>query len=487
MRKLLFTLALLLFYAPLLVAQPGIPLTAGIGVPGSAPTLCAALVVMPSDADFTMTAAQYACNSLRVTSSTSLTATRNVIAPLNIGQQFTVTNATTGGQSILVKGASGSGVTVSSGQTLIVASPDGASYVLTGSAGTGTVTSVALTMPSALFTTPVPGSPVTSAGTLSPALASQAANCFFASPNGSSGTPTCRAMVAADVPSLATIINSVNCTTNTGTNCVLPNACAGVTCPNGSQISVVFTTSTNLLIAATVNPSDTTMTVTTTTGFPAVGCGQFVQGGVQEFFCWSSIDATHLLGLARGLFGTGAQTWTYPVPGAAINGIIYSQARSTATTQIFYILNNGSATFTGNVGAGSFSSSGATIAGAASINTLVSAWYGPIIIGAVTPTMAPGAAAGTSPSCTTVTGTNQFFTLTCTTGTATAAGTLATITFSSATPAAARGCDLFPLNAATASQVTSIYTTAPSTTSWTVGTNSALPISTTFSWSGKCF
>lgn len=63
----------------------------------------------------------------------------------------------------------------------------------------GTVTSVALSLP-AIFT--VTGSPVTSSGTLTATLASQATNLVFASPNGSSGTPTFRALVAADIPSL---------------------------------------------------------------------------------------------------------------------------------------------------------------------------------------------------------------------------------------------------------------------------------------------
>lgn len=65
--------------------------------------------------------------------------------------------------------------------------------------GSGTVTSVALSLPS-IFT--VSGSPVTGSGTLTGTLASQTANTFFAAPNGSNGAPTFRTMVAADVPTL---------------------------------------------------------------------------------------------------------------------------------------------------------------------------------------------------------------------------------------------------------------------------------------------
>lgn len=62
----------------------------------------------------------------------------------------------------------------------------------------GSVTSVALSLPSSVFS--VGGSPVTSAGTLSGTFNSQAANTVFAAPNGSAGTPSFRALVAADLP-----------------------------------------------------------------------------------------------------------------------------------------------------------------------------------------------------------------------------------------------------------------------------------------------
>lgn len=69
-----------------------------------------------------------------------------------------------------------------------------------GTSGTGTVTSVAASVPSFLS---LSGSPITTSGTLAITLASQAQNLMFASPNGSSGIPTFRALVAADLPSTA--------------------------------------------------------------------------------------------------------------------------------------------------------------------------------------------------------------------------------------------------------------------------------------------
>lgn len=70
-----------------------------------------------------------------------------------------------------------------------------------GGGGTGTVTSVGLSMPS-MFS--VSGSPVTTSGTISSTLASQTANLGLFSPNGSSGSPTFRKAVAADLSATGT-------------------------------------------------------------------------------------------------------------------------------------------------------------------------------------------------------------------------------------------------------------------------------------------
>lgn len=64
--------------------------------------------------------------------------------------------------------------------------------------GTGTVTSVSLSLP-AMFS--VSGSPVTTSGTLTASLANQTANMVFSGPTtGSPAQPTFRALVAADLP-----------------------------------------------------------------------------------------------------------------------------------------------------------------------------------------------------------------------------------------------------------------------------------------------
>ena len=57
--------------------------------------------------------------ALNITSSVTLTATRNVICP-NVSKLYVVRNATTGGQSIILKTSAGSGITVANGATAIV-------------------------------------------------------------------------------------------------------------------------------------------------------------------------------------------------------------------------------------------------------------------------------------------------------------------------------------------------------------------------------
>ena len=65
--------------------------------------------------------------------------------------------------------------------------------------GTGSVTSVGLSLPS--FIT-VSNSPVTGTGTLTGTLANQTANTVFIAPDGATGAPTFRVLVAADIPTL---------------------------------------------------------------------------------------------------------------------------------------------------------------------------------------------------------------------------------------------------------------------------------------------
>src|ERR1044072_2255087 len=74
---------------------------------------------------------------------------------------------------------------------------NGSQYVPVNAPVAGTVTSVGLSLPS-IFN--VSGSPVTTSGVLTGALAAQSANLVFASPNGISGTPLFRGLTNSDLP-----------------------------------------------------------------------------------------------------------------------------------------------------------------------------------------------------------------------------------------------------------------------------------------------
>jgi hypothetical protein len=93
------------------------------------------------------------------------------------------------------------GIRYNSGTGKLQLSNDGATWVDIGTgAGSGSVTSVGMTVPSWLT---VAGSPVTTAGTLAvTATSGQTANQFLATPDGSTGAVGLRALVAADIPAL---------------------------------------------------------------------------------------------------------------------------------------------------------------------------------------------------------------------------------------------------------------------------------------------
>lgn len=77
-------------------------------------------------------------------------------------------------------------------------------FAITGANGTvagGTVTSVAMTGDDTVYNAIVPGSPITSAGTLAPTLHTQSANTVLAGPtSGGAVAPTFRALISGDIP-----------------------------------------------------------------------------------------------------------------------------------------------------------------------------------------------------------------------------------------------------------------------------------------------
>jgi hypothetical protein len=118
-----------------------------------------------------------------------------------------------------------SDVTISGASTDQVLKFDGTKWINAaapgGGGGSGTVTSVALSMPSQFA---VSGSPVTTSGTLTASWNSQSANCVFAGPNGTSGAPTFRTLVAADIPSHTQVWSTITATPTTISGYGISNA-----------------------------------------------------------------------------------------------------------------------------------------------------------------------------------------------------------------------------------------------------------------------
>ena len=201
------------------IPAPQIPLTGNVGTQGF-PLLNSGTLIFASDANHTMTAQESsATGGIKITSGVTLTATRNLVLPTAYGKlQFvSIENATTGGQSIIVIGQSGTGITIPNGQSATGVWYDGTNVTGTlPGGGSGTVTTVSV-----------------------------------ATANGFQGTvanPTTTPAITVNVD--GTHVLPVN--TGSSSNC-LTQAGTYVACSSGGAVS-------------SVSNSDGTLTVTPTTG-----------------------------------------------------------------------------------------------------------------------------------------------------------------------------------------------------------------------------
>lgn len=116
LRSLIFGVLLAATSISAQIPVPQLNLSGNIGCQGF-PCVNSGTLVFTSDANHVMTVQETSAFYLRVTSSVSLTATRNLIAPLG-RFPFTIENATAGGQSIQIIGQSGTGVIIPNGSTV---------------------------------------------------------------------------------------------------------------------------------------------------------------------------------------------------------------------------------------------------------------------------------------------------------------------------------------------------------------------------------
>lgn len=107
----------------------------------------------------------------------------------------------TNGQLLIGNGTGFNLATLTQGTGITITNAAGQITISSSTSGGGTVTSVDLSLPGSLFT--VTGNPVTSSGTLTANLQTQAANTVWSGPTtGAAATPTFRSLVAADIPNL---------------------------------------------------------------------------------------------------------------------------------------------------------------------------------------------------------------------------------------------------------------------------------------------
>jgi len=197
-------------------------------------------------------------------------------------------------------------------------------------ASTGTVTSVALTVPGFLS---VSGSPITTSGTLAVTLATETANTVFAGPtSGGATTPTFRALGLTDLPSIAN-------------NTVLGNTSGSTAAPSA-------------LTAIVISGS--------------VTAGSFIPTGSTVPVNGMYLSTTNTVAFATNTTNAGTidanGTWTIGVSGTTHQQVIYgSDGNTQAKSLVFNSGTGGDFTLAKNENTGSLTMTGASSNGTGAV------------------------------------------------------------------------------------------------------------------------
>jgi hypothetical protein len=228
---------------------------------------------------------------LKITSAVSLTVTRTVtLGPNTVSKVWIIENATSGSQSITISQGSGATVTIATGtKAMIVTDGAGGGAAVFNAnptaATSGTVTSVAATVPSLLS---IAGSPITSSGTLAFTYSGTA----LPVANGGTGLTSLGAGVATflGTPSSANLLAAVTDETGTG--------------------SLVFATSPTLVTPALGTPASGNLSSCTADGTDAVGFRNIPQNSQSAAYTLVLADAgKHIF---HPVGDNNARTFTIP-------------------------------------------------------------------------------------------------------------------------------------------------------------------------------
>jgi hypothetical protein len=169
------------------------------------------------------------------------------------------------------------------------------------------VTSVGLVMPSDFTVT---NSPITSTGDLTAAWASQLANYMLASPNGSAGTPTFRAMVNADLPASGVTANTYG--SSTAIPVVTVNSKGVITSVTTASFTGglsyqgswnALTNTPTLTSSVGVNGYYYIVSVAGTTNLNGITDWQVGDWAIYNGTVWQKIDQTNLVSSVNGQTG----------------------------------------------------------------------------------------------------------------------------------------------------------------------------------------
>jgi hypothetical protein len=182
----------------------------------------------------------------------------------------------------------------------------------TGGSGSGTVTSVGLSLPG-LFS--VSGSPVTSSGTLSATLATQSANLVWAGPTtGVAAAPTFRALVAGDIPTIASsqvsgLATSATTDTTNASN-IGTGTLAAARLPSTAALTTGSTITQQYAARQSVAISGTTYALDVTSGNEFVTAAAIAGNVTINLSGLSSIPANSLWrGVLRFAYTSGTISW----------------------------------------------------------------------------------------------------------------------------------------------------------------------------------